>query len=264
MELDRLLTVAKESALIGGQVLRENFGKVKTEEIEEKGPNDFVSFVDRKAEERIRDYLKVKFPEFSILGEEGGLEEKGNLFWVIDPLDGTKNFLAGFPIFGVSVALVDAEKNFQPLVGAVYLPYWGNLYYASIGSGAFKDGKPIKVNANKKELKKCFFCCGFPSRAKRNLNLYCEIMLRIFGKVASLRRPGASAVDLVYVAEGIFDGTFEFELKLWDVAAGSLIVREAGGKVEWLNFNTTDWRLDLVASVPQFFDEIKAEVERHL
>ncbi|HID79499.1 MAG TPA: inositol monophosphatase, partial [Aquificales bacterium] len=167
MELDRLLTVAKESALIGGQVLRENFGKVKTEEIEEKGPNDFVSFVDRKAEERIRDYLKVKFPEFSILGEEGGLEEKGNLFWVIDPLDGTKNFLAGFPIFGVSVALVDAEKNFQPLVGAVYLPYWGNLYYASIGSGAFKDGKPIKVNANKKELKKCFFCCGFPSRAKR-------------------------------------------------------------------------------------------------
>ncbi|HID79347.1 MAG TPA: inositol monophosphatase, partial [Aquificales bacterium] len=130
--------------------------------------------------------------------------------------------------------------------------------------GAFKDGKPIKVNANKKELKKCFFCCGFPSRAKRDLNLYCEIMLRIFGKVASLRRPGASAVDLIYVAEGIFDGTFEFELKLWDVAAGSLIVREAGGKVEWLNFNTTDWRLDLVASVPQFFDEIKAEVERHL
>jgi myo-inositol-1(or 4)-monophosphatase len=264
MESDKFLIAAKEAALIGGQVLRENFGKVKTEEIEEKAPKDFVSFVDRTAEERIRDYLKGKFPEFSILGEEGGLEEKGNLVWVIDPLDGTKNFLAGFPIFGVSVALVDAEKDFQPLAGAVYLPYGGELYYASLGGGAFKNGKPIKVNRHKGELKRCFFCYGFPSRAKRELKLYCEVMLSIFSKVASLRRPGAAAVDLAYVAEGIFDGTFEFELKLWDVAAGSLIVEEAGGKVGWLNFDPSSWRLDIVATVPQFFDEIKAEVERVL
>jgi myo-inositol-1(or 4)-monophosphatase len=264
MELDKLLITAKEAALIGGQVLKENFGKVRSEEIEEKAPKDFVSFVDRTAEERIREYLKAKFPQFSILGEEGGLEEKGNLLWVIDPLDGTKNFLAGFPIFGVSVALVDAEKDFQPLVGAVYLPYGDGLYYASLGGGAFKNGKPIKVNSAKNELKKCFFCYGFPSRAQRDLNLYCRIMLSIFSKVASLRRPGAAAVDLAYVAEGIFDGTFEFELKLWDVAAGSLIVREAGGKVAWLNFNPDNWRLDIVASVPQFFDEIKAEVEKVL
>ncbi len=263
MELDKYLEIAKEAAVIGGNVLKENFKKVKTDQIEEKAPKDFVSYVDRKAEERIREYLGCKTPQFSILGEEKGLDLKGELVWVIDPLDGTKNYLAGFPIFGVSVALVDASKNFKPLVGAVYLPYFGNLYYASLKGGAYKDGKPIRVN-DKEDLKRCFFCYGFPSRAKRDLNTYCGIMLQIFKEVASLRRPGAAAVDLVYVAEGIFDGTFEFELKLWDVAAGSLIVEEAGGKVEWLNFDQKNWTLDLVVSIPRFFERIKTFVVNSL
>jgi myo-inositol-1(or 4)-monophosphatase len=96
------------------------------------------------------------------------------------------------------------------------------------------------------------------------LNTYCGIVLKVFKKVASLRRPGAAAVDLAYIAEGVFDGTFEFELKLWDVAAGTLLVEEAGGKVAWLNFNPQTWRMDIVASVPQFFDEIKQIVEEGL
>jgi myo-inositol-1(or 4)-monophosphatase len=263
MNLDRYLEYAKEAAVIGGMVLKENFGKVKTEQIEEKAPKDFVSFVDRTAEEKIRNYLGCKTPEFSVLGEEKGFEQKGELIWVIDPLDGTKNFLTGFPIFGVSVALVDATKNFRPLVGVVYLPYFGNLYYASLNGGAFKNGKPIRVN-DKNELKKCFFCYGFPSRANRDLNTYCGIMLEIFKKAASLRRPGAAAVDLAFIADGTFDGTFEFELKLWDVAAGTLLVEEAGGKVAWLNFNTENWTLDLIASIPRFFEEIKTTVESRL
>jgi len=207
MDLTRLEEISKGAALVGGWVLKENFGRVKTSQIEEKAPKDFVSFVDKTAEERIREYLKRFTPEFSILGEEFGLEGSSELVWVIDPLDGTKNFLAGFPIFGVSVALVDASRGFKPLVGAVYLPHQGELYHARLGGGAFKNGKPIKVNAEKDELKKCFFCYGFPSRARRDLNLYCEIMLSVFKKVASLRRPGAAAVDLAMVAEGVFDGT---------------------------------------------------------
>ncbi len=264
MDLEKLLTIAKEAALVGGWVLKENFGRVKSSQIEEKAPKDFVSFVDKKAEERIREYLKAKTPKFSLLGEEFGFDSKGELVWVIDPLDGTKNFLAGFPIFGVSVALVDASKGFKPLVGAVYTSAFGDLYYAAKGLGAFKNGKPIRVNFDKSELKRCFFCYGFPSRAERNLNTYCGITLEVFKRVASLRRPGAAAVDLAMVAEGIFDGTFEFELKLWDVAAGTLLVREAGGSVEWLNFNPESWKLDVVASVPQFFEEIKGIIANGL
>jgi myo-inositol-1(or 4)-monophosphatase len=256
MDLERFTEIAKGAALLGGGVLKEYFKRVKISDIEEKAPKDFVSFVDKTAEDRIRDYLKCKTPEFSLLGEERGLEGNSELVWVIDPLDGTKNYLAGFPIFGVSVALVDASKDFKPLVGAVYLPYFDALYYATRGVGAFKNGGPLKVNDYKSELKKCFFCYGFPSRAKRNLNLYCKVMLEIFKKVASLRRPGAAAVDLAYVSEGVFDGTFEFELKLWDVAAGTLLVEEAGGKVAWLNFDPNGWRMDIVAAVPQFFEEI--------
>jgi len=263
MELLQLVEIAKGAALIGGQVLKENFGKLQMEDIEEKAPKDFVSFVDRTSEERIREYLKRFTPEYAILGEEGGLEGSSDRVWVIDPLDGTKNFLAGFPIFAVSVALVDRKQNYRPLVGAIYLPFFGDLYYAYRGGGAFKNRKPIKVN-RKKELKKCFFTYGFPSRAQRNLNTYCGIMLEIFKKVASLRRPGAAAADLAFVAEGVFDGTFEFELKLWDVAAGTLLVEEAGGKVAWLNFDPKSWRMDIVASIGEFFDEIKEVVEKGL
>ncbi len=261
--LEKYLLAAKEAALIGGQVIKENFLKVKTKEIEEKSEKDFVTYVDKTSEERIRDYLKSKFSSFAILGEEQGIEGDSELIWVVDPLDGTKNFIAGFPIFGVSVALVDRSKNFQPLVGAVYLPYFDELYYASLGGGSFVNGKPLKVN-KKELLKQCFFCYGFPSRAKRDLNLYCQIMLEIFKEVASLRRPGAAAVDLAYVAAGKFDGAFEFELKLWDVAAGTLLVREAGGKVEWLNFDPDTWTLDIVASTQQFFEKIKQIVEEKL
>ena len=264
MQLEKYLTAAKEAALIGGLVLKENFPKVREIKIEEKAPKDFVSFVDKTSEERIRDYLRGKFPQFSLLGEEEGLDKEGELIWVIDPLDGTKNYLAGFPVFGVSVALVDASKDFEPLAGAVYLPYFDSLYYGAKGLGAYKNGKPIRVNKNKENLKRCFFSYGFPSRAARNLNLYCKIMLTIFKEVASLRRPGAAAVDLAYVAEGVFDGTFEFELKLWDVAAGTLLVREAGGKVEWLNFSPETWKMDIVATVPQFFEKIRKIVKEGL
>ena len=154
--LEKFLWAAKEAALLGGQVLKEHFRAVGTDAVEEKAPKDFVSFVDRLSEERIRNYLKKVFPGHAVLGEEGGIEGSGDLVWVVDPLDGTKNYLGGFPVFAVSVALVDASMGFKPLAGAVYLPYFDDLYYASVGGGAFKNGRPIKVSG-KTELKKCFF-----------------------------------------------------------------------------------------------------------
>ncbi len=225
MNWEEFLQPAKEAALIGGIVLKENFRKVLDENIEEKADKDFVSYVDKTSEERIRDFLSRKFPDHRIVGEEEGGEEDGEFVWFIDPLDGTKNYIAGFPIFGVSVGL---SYKGVPVVGSVYLPAYDDLYWAGEGLGAYKNGKPIKVSPTSKE-RYSVVAYGFPSRAKRNLDLYWSTFKEVFDKVAAMRRPGAAAVDLCFVAEGIFEGLMEFELHPWDINAGVVILKEAGG-----------------------------------
>jgi len=247
MNLENFLQVAKEASLIGGLVLKEYFRKLLSNQVYFKGEKDVVSEADKKAEERIRDYILKHFPSHSVVGEENGGSTFGEAVWYIDPLDGTKNFLCGFPIFGVSVGLVLEGK---PAVGAVYLPYFNSLYYAGEGLGAYKDGKRIQVST-REEMRRMSVSYGFPSRAKRNLNLYWEIFKEVFKKVGSMRRPGAAAVDLCFLAEGVFDGLIEFELNPWDVVAGMVIVKEAGGIAELtkgLNNGT-----DVVAGTPNLF-----------
>lgn len=226
MELKEFLIAAKEATLLGGIVLKENFRKVEDESIEEKAEKDFVSYVDRTSEERIREFLEKKYPDHSILGEEGGGEEKEGFVWVIDPLDGTKNYIAGFPIFGVSVGLM---YNGEPVAGSVYVPALESLYWAGKGLGAYKNGRRIKVSTTS-EKRLCVVAYGFPSRAKRDLEIYWRIFREIFDKVAAMRRPGAAAVDLCLTAEGVFEGMVEFELHVWDICAGVVILKEAGGK----------------------------------
>jgi myo-inositol-1(or 4)-monophosphatase len=262
---EKHLEAAQYASILGGHILKEYFRKLSLKDIEEKAERDFVSFVDKKAEALIREYLQFKFPEIGILGEEEGLTEKSSsLMWVIDPLDGTKNFLAGFPFYAVSIALVDTDKNFSPILGVVYNPQGGDLYYAVKGEKAYKNRKPIEVNNHKTLLKYCFISYGFSSRSQRNPNIYCEMLLSIFKKVASMRRPGAAALDLALVGEGIFDATIEFELKLWDVAAGTVIVESAGGKVSWLNFDSENWKLDIIASIKPIYEDLKEIVLNHL
>ncbi|SHK24769.1 inositol monophosphatase family protein [Thermocrinis minervae] len=248
---DKLLRIAKESALLGGLVLKENFLKVSTDKIEEKAEKDFVSYVDRLSEERIKEHILKNFPDHSVVGEESGGSQESDYVWYVDPLDGTKNYIAGFPIFGVSVGLV---YKGQPILGCVYLPYFDNLYWACKGEGAYKNGKRIQVK-QKENLKHCFVAYGFPSRAKRNLSIYWEIFRDIFDKVSAMRRPGAAAVDLCLLAEGVFDGLAEFELNPWDVCAGMVIVQEAGGEV-WLSKGLA-LRTDIVAGNKTAFSYIK-------
>ena len=226
LELKELVRSAREASVIGGLVLKENFRKVMDENIEEKAEKDFVSYVDRTSEERIREFLEKKYPDHSILGEEGGGEEKEGFVWVIDPLDGTKNYIAGFPIFGVSVGLM---YNGEPVAGSVYVPALESLYWAGKGLGAYKNGRRIKVSTTS-EKRLCVVAYGFPSRAKRDLEIYWRIFREIFDKVAAMRRPGAAAVDLCLTAEGVFEGMVEFELHVWDICAGVVILEEAGGK----------------------------------
>ncbi|RUM28659.1 MAG: inositol monophosphatase [Aquifex sp.] len=224
--LEKFLEVAKVAALAGGQVLKENFGKVKKENIEEKGEKDFVSHVDKTSEERIKEVILKFFPDHEVVGEEMGSEGgKGEYRWFIDPLDGTKNYINGFPIFAVSVGLV---KGDDPVVGAVYLPYYDKLYWGAKGMGAYVNGKRIRVKEND-SLKHAGVVYGFPSRSRRDISVYLNIFKEVFYEVGSMRRPGAAAVDLCMVAEGIFDGMMEFEMKPWDIMAGLVILKEAGG-----------------------------------
>ena len=224
--LELFLRVAKEASLLGGLVLKE-FYRREENRVMEKGEKDIYSLADKLSEERIREHIQRHLPDHLIVGEEEGGLSDGNYVWYIDPLDGTKNYVAGFPIFGTSVGLLYKGK---PMVGAVYLPAFDDLYWATDGGGAYKNGKPIKIK-QKKELKRCYIAYGYPSRAKRNLDTYWSIFKEIFDKAGAMRRPGAAAVDLCFLAEGIFDGLLEFELNPWDVVAGSLIAREAGAKV---------------------------------
>ncbi len=250
MNVERFVQVAKEASLIGGQVLKENFRKVKDENIEEKGEKDFVSYVDRTSEERIRDYLQRMFPDHRIVGEEEGGEDDGEFVWYIDPLDGTKNYIAGFPIFGVSVAL---SFQSRPIVGAVYLPAFDTLYWAGEGLGAYKNRSPIRVSSTS-EVKFSVVAYGFPSRAIRELDTYWKIFREVFDKVAAMRRPGAAAVDLCYVAEGIFEGLLEFELHPWDINAGIVILKEAGGTFSLIEKGP---KRDIIASNGKIHDFLK-------
>ncbi len=258
MKIEDFLRVAKEASLVGGLVLKEYFNRLTSDQVYFKGEKDVVSEADKKAEERIRDHILKHFPHHSVVGEENGGQVLGELVWFIDPLDGTKNFLCGFPIFGVSVGLVLEGK---PVAGAVYLPYFNSLYYAGEGLGAYKDGKRICVST-REEIRRMSVCYGFPSRAKRNLNLYWEIIREVFEKVGSMRRPGAAAVDLCFLAEGVFDGLVEFELNPWDVVAGVVIVKEAGGTVELTKGlkNSTD----VVAGTPKLFPYLREVIKLKL
>ncbi len=257
MKLERFVEVAKTAALIGGQVLKENFLKVTEDSIEEKGEKDFVSYVDRESEARIREFIGREFPDHRIVGEEEGGEEGGEFVWFVDPLDGTKNYIAGFPIFGVSVAL---SHMGEPVAGAVYLPYFDTLYWAGRGLGAYKNGRRIRVSSTS-EVKFSVIAYGFPSRARRNLEVYWRIFKEVFESVAAMRRPGAAAVDLCFVAEGIFEGLLEFELRPWDVSAGAVILEEAGGTCKLMKGN---FSVDVVASNGRIQNFLEGVVGKHL
>jgi len=257
-DISRFLDVAKNASLIGGEVLKEYFGSIQVSDIEEKAEKDFVSFVDKTSEAKIVEYISSIFKDHQIVGEEGASINNSPYKWYIDPLDGTKNYLMGFPIFACSVGLVYED---EPIAGAVYLPYFDKLYFAAKGLGAFKNGKPIKVS-NRHILKHCNVCYGFPSRSKRDLNSYLQASKELFIEVASMRRPGAAAVDICFLAEGIFDGLMEFELHPWDISGALIVLLEAGGTYSLTNGLKSP--TDIVASNGLIHDWMLSVVQKNV
>jgi myo-inositol-1(or 4)-monophosphatase len=217
---------AIDTARRAGAVLRDNVGKLRT--IEFKGAVDIVTDVDRKSEELIMAAIRKTFPGHGILTEESPEVKQDSPFkWIIDPLDGTTNYSHGFPFFCVSIGFEEAGVV---TFGAVYDPMLDELYTAEKGKGAYLNGKKITVSAIN-ELGRGLLATGFPYdlRASKdnNLDFFSEFSL----KAQAIRRAGSAALDLCYIASGRFDGYWEMKLRPWDVAAGSLIVNEAGGRV---------------------------------
>jgi myo-inositol-1(or 4)-monophosphatase len=233
-DLARLGAVAEAAARLGGGVVAEHFGRLAAG-VHSKAPGDYVSEVDLASEETIREALERDAPGVAFFGEEGG-GTRGDLGWVVDPLDGTANFLHGFPVVGVSVALVEAGR---PVAGAVHAPLLGGETYTAVrGGGAFQDGRPLRVAD--RSVASAICNTGFPFKRKHRLDEYRRVFEGAFLTLEDLRRAGAASLDLAWTAAGVFDGFFEIGLGSWDVAAGALLVLEAGGVV-------TDWAGDAEA-----------------
>ncbi len=227
-----LLNVAVMAARRAGAVLGRNFNKRDKLTIEVKGHNDFVSSADIAAEKAIIDVIHKHYPDHAILAEESGVQGESDHVWIIDPLDGTTNYLHGFPVFAVSIAL---QINGRLEHGVVYDPMREELFTASRGEGAQLDGRKIRVSGNL-ELHRALVGTGFPYRqAEEELAPYLQLLSTVIQNTAGVRRPGAAALDLCSVACGRLDAFWETGLKSWDMAAGTLIIREAGGIVSALD-----------------------------
>lgn len=227
-----LLNVAVMAARRAGAVLGRNFNKRNKLKVEKKGHNDFVTSADLEAEKAVIDVIHKHYPEHAILAEESGVSGESDHVWIIDPLDGTTNYLHGFPVFAVSIAV---QVNGRVEHAVVYDPMREELFTASKGEGAVLDGHKIRVSG-RKELDRSLIGTGFPYRqADQELEPYLALLGKVIRNTSGVRRPGAAALDLCYVACGRLDAFWETGLKPWDVAAGSLIIREAGGIVSGMD-----------------------------
>jgi myo-inositol-1(or 4)-monophosphatase len=222
-----MLNTAVKAARKAGSIINRASLDVDLVKVASKGRSDFVTEVDRAAEQAIVDILLKAYPDHAILAEESGASGDSEYTWIIDPLDGTTNFIHGFPQYAVSIALRHREHVTQAVV---YDPTRNELFTASRGRGAFLNERRIRVSRRSK-LSECLIGTGFPFRSFEHLDEYLRIFRSVAEHTAGIRRPGAAALDLAYVAAGRLDGFWEIGLSPWDMAAGSLLILESGGLV---------------------------------
>ncbi len=232
MAAHALLNIAVRAARRAGELIVRNLNNLESLTVTAKGRNDFVSEVDRAAEAQIVEVIHRHYPDHAILAEEGGAQGEHEFRWIIDPLDGTTNFLHGFPVFAVSIA---CEHKGRLEHAVVYDPMRQELFTASRGGGAHLDNRRIRVS-KQRTLEGSLIGTGFPFRANdRYLDAYFAMLKAATQSTAGIRRPGAAALDLAYVAAGRIDGFWELGLAPWDTAAGTLLVQEAGGRIGTLS-----------------------------
>ena len=221
------VTVMVKAARLAGNVLLRNINKLEALNVVQKGRMDYASEVDADAEKVIVKELKRAYPDYGVFGEEGGVQGNGRLMWVIDPLDGTSNYLRGFPHYCVSIALVD---NGEPTDAVIFDPLRNELFTASRGAGAVLNDRRIRVS-ERKDLEATIINTGFAPRERARISAQLKCVDALLVQAEDVRRAGSAALDLAYVACGRADAYFEAGVKAWDIAAGVLLVREAGGRV---------------------------------
>jgi len=225
-----MVNVAVKAARAAGAIINRAALDVESVRVSQKQANDFVTEVDQASEQMIIETLLGAYPGHAIWAEESGREhgaKDSEFVWIIDPLDGTTNFIHGLPIYCVSIALAVRGKVEQAVI---YDPSRNDLFTATKGRGAYMNNRRLRV-AKRTRLQECLISTGFPYRFDDDINSYLHMLGDIMQRTAGIRRPGAAALDLAYVAAGFTDGFFEKGLQPWDVAAGSLLITEAGGLV---------------------------------
>jgi myo-inositol-1(or 4)-monophosphatase len=244
--MSELLRIAQEAAVEAGTFLKESVGNVKTVETKKGEVRNLVSDIDKGSEERIIRRIRDRYPHHAILAEEsGGSTSEAEYRWIIDPLDGTTNFLHGLPIFSVTIGV---EHRGEIVAGVIYNPNMEELFVAEKGSGAFLNGKRISVSGNS-ELINSLVVTGFPYNIAENPDHAVDHFVHFVYEARGVRRLGSAAIDLAYVAMGRFDGFWEVSLQPWDMAAGVLLVHEAGGRTSDFSGRATSvYRKQIAAS----------------
>ena len=256
--LHPMLNVAVKAARTAGALINRASMDLDLIKVTTKSANDFVTEVDQMAERAIIEVLLTAYPGHGILAEESGREhgaKDSDYLWIIDPLDGTTNFIHGFPVYAVSIALAFRGQVQQAVV---YDPTRNDMFYASKGRGAFLNDKRLRVS-KRNRMAECLIGTGFPFRKGDNFKRYVQMFEAVMQNCAGLRRPGAAALDLCYVAAGYYDGFFETGLSPWDVAAGSLLITEAGGLIG--NFTGEAdfmYQREVVAGNPKIYGQLVA------
>lgn len=261
MIVHALLNIAVRAARRAGELIVRSMARLDSLKVASKGRNDFVTEVDRAAEREIIDVIRKAYPSHSILAEESGRSGESDTEWVIDPLDGTTNFVHGFPVFSVSIA---CRIRGRVEHGVVFDPLRQEFFTASRGAGAHLENRRIRVSTQR-TLEGSLVATGFPYRAnQQHLEAYLGMLKAVMLSVAGVRRPGSAALDLAYVAAGRVDAFWEIGLAPWDTAAGTLLILEAGGRVATLTGGEYRDGGNIVAGTPKVYSALLEAISPHL
>lgn len=256
-----LLNIAVRAARRAGETIVRSLNRLESLDVASKGRNDYVSEVDQAAEREIIALIRKSYPDHAFLAEESGATGEGPVTWIIDPLDGTTNFLHGFPQFSVSIA---CRVRGKLECACVFDPLRQEIFTASRGGGAHLENRRIRVS-KQRTLDGSLIATGFPYRANmRHLDAYLGMLRKVMETAAGVRRPGSAALDLAYVAAGRVDGFWEIGLGEWDTAAGTLLIEEAGGRIGTLSGGEYRQGGNVVAGNPKVYAELLEAIAPHL
>jgi myo-inositol-1(or 4)-monophosphatase len=256
-----LLNIAVRAARRAGEIIVRSLVRLESLEVTSKGRNDYVTEIDRASEREIIDIVHKHYPEHAILAEESGRSGENETIWIIDPLDGTTNFLHGFPVFAVSIAV---EQRGRLEIAVIYDPMRQEIFTATRGAGAHLENRRMRVS-KQRTLDGALLATGFPFGHKEHYaDTYYAMLRTLASQTAGIRRPGSAALDLAYVAAGRVDGFWELGLKPWDTAAGTLLIQEAGGRVGTLSGGEYRLGAHIVAGAPKVYEAMIEALSPHV